>query len=604
MGYTIRYSDLLSFKWALEGASAQLYEALSEIGESFLAFTGMQSFQGATADSMKSYISEVSCTIAAGFQVAMQELHDKYLFYKDGYGSIDNSVEFVLTEDKFFELINFYRNSEDGFDSENLTAVRAIDDVNDIAVFSKPRPYNVLSAYQQTLSDVNKLMVTTGEYETTQAATALNMFADIMGPLKALIGEYISKGGNTSHDYQSGDVVNFPYIQELGEALLASVENHNANAEELAAIGEREDARLKELEDIWAQERAEQGALNFLLGALVVVGGIACIVATAGMATPFVVAGAVAGMATIGYGLSNMVEAGYDMYYGFSGDYSTAAFNPLRDTIFQGNQEAYDTFGTVAIITSSVVTLGAGAVSAGSAAAKAGTSIFRAVGVYGAKTAVTAGAGMLGSWGSKELALTLGASDTVSDICGVVGGTVTGMAVGYGAQRLDRAYDLSGNTTPRISANGKSQIQINKEIGDAFETRVENVIRGTNTNVESQITIKVANGTVTRLDNVSLDSSGQIALHEAKSSATAGLTRNQRAAHPQLQRSGGVVIGKGKGIFTGGTIIPPTTIQIVRPNNIPFILPSFAPTAINASIFGALSGSEVTPTGGQYYGNR
>jgi hypothetical protein len=56
------------------------------------------------------------------------------------------------------------------------------------------------------------------------------------------------------------------------------------------------------------------------------------------------------------------------------------------------------------------------------------------------------------------------------------------------------------------------------------------------------------------------------ALIDAKSSATAGLTRNQRAGYPLVERFGGVVRGQAGGsVLPAGTIVPPTTVQIVRP---------------------------------------
>ena len=37
-----------------------------------------------------------------------------------------------------------------------------------------------------------------------------------------------------------------------------------------------------------------------------------------------------------------MLEGGQNIYYGANGDLSSTAFNPLRDTVFMGNQEIYD----------------------------------------------------------------------------------------------------------------------------------------------------------------------------------------------------------------------------------------------------------------------
>ena len=55
-------------------------------------------------------------------------------------------------------------------------------------------------------------------------------------------------------------------------------------------------------------------------------------------------------------------------------------------------------------------------------------------------------------------------------------------------------------------------------------------------------------------------------INEFKSSATATLTSNQKIAFPQIMEEGGTVVGKGKGIFTGGYQIPAgTEVKIIRP---------------------------------------
>lgn len=65
------------------------------------------------------------------------------------------------------------------------------------------------------------------------------------------------------------------------------------------------------------------------------------IVLTAGAATRIVVTAAVTGVGSAAYGYSNMIEGAQDVYYGSVGDLNSAAINPIRDTIFMGNQTAY-----------------------------------------------------------------------------------------------------------------------------------------------------------------------------------------------------------------------------------------------------------------------
>jgi hypothetical protein len=46
----------------------------------------------------------------------------------------------------------------------------------------------------------------------------------------------------------------------------------------------------------------------------------------------------------------------------------------------------------------------------------------------------------------------------------------------------------------------------------------------------------------------------------------APLTKNQKKAFPQIAESGAVVKGKGKPNVPGGTKIPPTPVEIARPD--------------------------------------
>lgn len=63
-----------------------------------------------------------------------------------------------------------------------------------------------------------------------------------------------------------------------------------------------------------------------------------------------------------------------------------------------------------------------------------------------------------------------------------------------------------------------------------------------------------------RLDAVGIDQNGAVVLTDAKASATAPLTPNQTIVYPEFPIYGGIVVGAGKSPYTGGTVIPPTTV--------------------------------------------
>ena len=76
--------------------------------------------------------------------------------------------------------------------------------------------------------------------------------------------------------------------------------------------------------------------------------GILAIVGTMGSATPLVFgAGLTAGLGSFAYGTSNMYEAGQDIKLGNAGDIHTKSKNPIRDTLFMGNDKLYHDIGNV-----------------------------------------------------------------------------------------------------------------------------------------------------------------------------------------------------------------------------------------------------------------
>ena len=106
----------------------------------------------------------------------------------------------------------------------------------------------------------------------------------------------------------------------------------------------------------------------------------------------------------------------------------------------------------------------------------------------------------------------------------------------------------------------------NRVNGRAFEQQEFAKFSSQNSKAVEQITVKTPSGVRTRVDAIGLDTNGNVVINEYKSSLTAPLTDNQKIAFPEIFESGATVVGKGKGIFTGGYQIPPgTKVTIIRP---------------------------------------
>jgi RHS repeat-associated protein len=157
--------------------------------------------------------------------------------------------------------------------------------------------------------------------------------------------------------------------------------------------------------------------------------------------------------------------------------------------------------------------------------------------------------------------------DTVGLTYDVVATVVPGLPGGAGAglKALRAADNLvdAGQTLKK-----GSNILENAKLGKAFEQQAVNAVKKQETGVVEQLTVKTQSGVKTRLDTAGKDASGNVSLTDAKGSATAPFTKNQKKAYPEIQQSGATVVGKGRPGFPPGTQIPPTKVKVLRPDDL------------------------------------
>ena len=111
-----------------------------------------------------------------------------------------------------------------------------------------------------------------------------------------------------------------------------------------------------------------------------------------------------------------------------------------------------------------------------------------------------------------------------------------------------------------------TQLEKNKQKGKAFEEASYDEFSKTKPDAVREVTVKTDSGVRTRIDMMGRDADGKISCVECKSSETAPLTRNQKLGFPEIEKTGATVVGKGKPGFPGGTTIPPTRVDILRPD--------------------------------------
>ena len=212
--------------------------------------------------------------------------------------------------------------------------------------------------------------------------------------------------------YTDKDVYALANISEL------FYQQHEDNKDVYDAICEAE----QNLKDA-AEERETQGVWKTVAGVVLVGVGVACIIATAGAASPIVAAVGVAmetGM-TI-YGVADSAEGAQDIYYGSIGDIDSTAVNDLKYAVFQGNEEAY-------YLTESVFAFAASAMIPIGQAASAGNLTFRSGATIVAKEGIATAAGA----GAQKYTTDLTGNQTA----GMIAGMAASMATAKGLNGIE-----------------------------------------------------------------------------------------------------------------------------------------------------------------------
>jgi hypothetical protein len=382
--------------------------------------------------------------------------------YSGGLLDYDSSLHFKLSHDALFCNETWLLNHQRSFESLDDEVQSAISRAGRYLSLTRPSPDGVLQYYKLIRDRNVKLRNDVGTFETKSARDAKDIRA-LVDTLNAFLdGWESSRPADKSVDYIPGSISASDWYKDATDRFYAAFENR-ANRQEALWIA---DCRLANYEYglVYEAELAEaaaarekQGWIAIAIAAVAIVLAVVVIVVTLGAAAPIIAAGGTAALASgaftaltvaggtayIGYNASNLYEGIGDVHYGGKGDVTTPAFNPGRDFVFGGNQQAWDTFGTVSGVVMSVGSAGVGIVSAGTTAANLGSTFTRGAAVGAGKMVITTAVGTSAGYGGTLLG---------NEVLGEEWGWTVGLALGIGTSaltvgglnKLDTKFNLSG----------------------------------------------------------------------------------------------------------------------------------------------------------------
>ena len=588
MGYHVKIEELLEVQNQMISQLSEWGTQLESVYQALETIVVTPCIQGETGRSIQNYIQEVHIPVIRSLQQLLTEFQVRLSVYAEGYYGIDSSYAAEIPQEILEEQQQALEKGREDFENLREEINSVISNVSDIVSVVQPSGLSLVLSYQLMESRVKTLNSDIGDYEETHQNDTQNMDSMIESIRPILIARTGSPAISVTN-YQAGSIAMLPAYQRLQMGYEAS---GNFVAQNMAQY----EAAMKKFEDKMndklADDRKAEGLKQLLAGIVSATVGTALILATAGTAAPIVFFSAtvVGGTSTL-YGLSNATEGMNNISLGFSGDGFTMAENPIRDTLFAGNPDLYYTIGNASTMISAMALPMSGILKGATGAAK-----FKTIAVDGGRILIGNVAedkvydAIYQSTDSRILAM-LG-SNVVE---GVLSGNPANSSVseiGDVARKVD-IEELSHTTIFKNSddiALGEkvlSNVEVNKlddvaevvESGSKADVLAQNRANGRvfeqqefakfsskNNNAVEQITVKTSSGVRTRVDAIGLDANGNVVINEFKSSLAAPLTNNQKIAFPEIFESGATVVGKGKGIFTGGYQIPSgTKVTIIRP---------------------------------------
>ncbi|NGL84568.1 T7SS effector LXG polymorphic toxin [Streptococcus equi] len=341
MGYKIHFEAISAAQQSTQTTISAWGDGMTSIQTALSALIGDSRLQGQTASSIKSYLSEVHGTLLQTLQILMNDYSASLLLYKDGYYQIDSNSHAQLPGQVFKTLQSELRLSQAHLKDQLELLQNARAKVSDLVHYSGVSHAKTVVDYSELITDINRLDEAIIQYESNHARQDLAAFKELLASTKALIAEYSSKPKRAG-SYQVGDIEQLNTIKRFATAYQGVARHLETNAKRLQTAQERDQARF---EAVAAEDRAKQGWVDLVLSLVTIAVGVTAIVMTAGAATPLVVGACVVGSCTAAYGASNLYEAGHNIYLGSVGDGVTVATNPLRDTLFMGNDRLYHQVG-------------------------------------------------------------------------------------------------------------------------------------------------------------------------------------------------------------------------------------------------------------------
>ena len=209
--------------------------------------------------------------------------------------------------------------------------MQILNSVSDIVRIKEPSAEDLYDDYEAVVKYVEKLRDDILDLEAKHKREDFVEFNEVKARLTSFMEEVSSKGRSFKENYQTKAVSGLDSFADYNTALMAAESYIESTQERYEKALAAEAIRIEKLK---AEQRIVDG-LKQTAWALVDVAAIGLAIMSGGTLAPISVA-------ILTFSAAEITEGAGNIYLGITGDGSSIAFNPIRDTLFMGNQDVYN----------------------------------------------------------------------------------------------------------------------------------------------------------------------------------------------------------------------------------------------------------------------
>ncbi|WEV69759.1 T7SS effector LXG polymorphic toxin [Bifidobacterium sp. ESL0775] len=360
------YESIRTYCDNANNALASVYDAIDNLNDS-VGFTGV------AASQIKAYFAEVHGGLIGSLSTLVKEANTLGAMYQQKYESdIDTAVDFHFTSQTLTDSRDAIANHQGELRQLSVDLVNALTPIQDFAGIPLPSIENLSDKISLTSSWSQDTLDKVNNHETAYQQKAKTL-SDLINAISSTIGKY---GPHPSGGvgYLSGSFSSTKECDSLQKALEPARQLVQNGRKYVEAADDDVAQRDQKRFEMRQKAQEEEGEWQFIAGVAALAGSVAVCVATCGAGAPLVAA---AGLTLAGaFDVSEMVEGEEKHRLATEGNLDAQAWNPLRDEMFGGNQNAYDaTSIAVHFLDSAVVPAGNAASIAATSTTKAGKAL-------------------------------------------------------------------------------------------------------------------------------------------------------------------------------------------------------------------------------------